>query len=361
MAVTSKGDVLEWGTGFDESTSIPQFILKSHNIKSVQISRGRIYAVSKSGDKLLSIATSKAEQLQEQKTGGASKWFFSKTSPRQVKIPMQRGENIKQISAGEKHILILTTNGRVFSSATGSHAQYSSEGQLGIPVLLDDDSSILPEDPHEISTLRGIRIAQIAAGANHSIARTEDGKVWVFGSNLYGQLGMDYSINTAFIPIPALLALDRLYNTRGEAKVACSSIAAGGDTSLFTVTNYKKQTDDLWVSGSGLHGQHGSGHYAHTLGTPQRIKSLCNLPILSISVGKRHLAAVIDTHSESSDQRQLMFWGGNDWFQLGNGKRSNIALPSQLKTDNVVSKSTSKFEETVVCGNLGTALYWRRI
>lgn len=42
---------------------------------------------------------------------------------------------------------------------------------------------------HEIPSLRGIRIAELAAGKKHSLARLEDGKVLGWGANGYGQLG----------------------------------------------------------------------------------------------------------------------------------------------------------------------------
>ncbi|KAK7205729.1 regulator of chromosome condensation 1/beta-lactamase-inhibitor protein II [Myxozyma melibiosi] len=417
-AVTAKGDVLVWGTGFDANSSTPLCILTKQDIATVQISQGRIYALTRSGNKLFSLPASKLDLEQTELKYEDKRWFFGLFAGfsrahafRTVQVPLRRGEKIAQIAAGDAHLLMLSSTGRVFSCATGSRAVYSTDGQLGVPVLLgsshfgssessssasqheEEEDFIVPEQVHEVATLRGFPIAQIAAGAKHSLARAADGRVWVFGSNLYGQLGMDYSVDTAFIPIPALLSLDRLYNTRGAADVSCRYIAAGGDSSLFAVQNRKKGVaEDVWVCGAGLHGQHGSGRFNHTLGTPQRVRQLCSIteysekdhatreiPIRSISVGKRHIAAVLDniTAPSSPVQRQLLIWGGNDWFQLGTGKRVNSPVPIpivqsakkaaeaeeavnlQKQLGHGKSRKGYEIEESVVCGNFGTAIYWR--
>lgn len=42
---------------------------------------------------------------------------------------------------------------------------------------------------HEIPSLRQVKIAEVAAGHRHSLARLEDGKALGWGANGYGQLG----------------------------------------------------------------------------------------------------------------------------------------------------------------------------
>lgn len=42
---------------------------------------------------------------------------------------------------------------------------------------------------HEIPALRGIHISELVAGADHSLARTPEGRVLGWGANNYGQLG----------------------------------------------------------------------------------------------------------------------------------------------------------------------------
>lgn len=66
-----------------------------------------------------------------------------------------------------------------------------------IPKLHEDDEiqTALEQDIrfatilHEIPALRGVEIAELAAGARHSLARLKDGRVLGWGANGYGQLG----------------------------------------------------------------------------------------------------------------------------------------------------------------------------
>ncbi|KAK9351173.1 regulator of chromosome condensation 1/beta-lactamase-inhibitor protein II [Lipomyces doorenjongii] len=413
VAVTARGDLLAWGDGYDPAANIPELILSSKNIRSVQISQDRIYALTDKGDTIYSLPGSRKEMQAVQEKEQNKKWYYSIFTPYRkapafttIKVPLGTFESIKQIVAGDYHLVILTSSGKVYTCITGSKPVYSTEGQLGVPILLGDGEpgSIVPEHLHEVATLRGVKIVQVAAGESHSVVRDDRGQVWSFGSNSHGQLGLDYTIDTAFIPIPRIIPLEKLYNVQGNADVFCEYIAAGGNNTLFSIRNRKRNLADLWISGSGLHGQHGTGRYLHMQGVPIRVKSLSGIqeycetsknykeiPIRYISIGKRHLAAVLDnaTGADSKVQRELFIWGGNDWFQLGNGKRSNLPRPDYMnqflstpqkrpkkqpvpqgeETQKFVNerqhlgagktKKGRKVEQTVVCGNYGSVVYWK--
>ncbi|KAK9493030.1 regulator of chromosome condensation 1/beta-lactamase-inhibitor protein II [Lipomyces doorenjongii] len=413
VAVTARGDLLAWGDGYDPAANIPELILSSKNIRSVQISQDRIYALTDKGDKIYSLPGSRKEMQAVQEKEQNKKWYYSIFTPYRkapafttIKVPLGTFESIKQIVAGDYHLVILTSSGKVYTCITGSKPVYSTEGQLGVPILLGEGEpgSIVPEHLHEVATLRGVKIVQVAAGESHSVVRDDRGQVWSFGSNSHGQLGLDYTIDTAFIPIPRIIPLEKLYNVQGNADVFCEYIAAGGNNTLFSIRNRKRSLADLWISGSGLHGQHGTGRYLHMQGVPIRVKSLSGIqeycetsknykeiPIRYISIGKRHLASVLDnaTGADSKVQRELFIWGGNDWFQLGNGKRSNLPRPDHMnqflstpqKTQKKQpvpqgeenqkfvnewqhlgagkTKKGRKVEQTVVCGNYGSVVYWK--
>ncbi|KAK9366280.1 regulator of chromosome condensation 1/beta-lactamase-inhibitor protein II [Lipomyces kononenkoae] len=413
VAVTARGDLLAWGDGYDPAASVPELILSGKNIRSVQISEGRIYALTNKGDKIYSIPGSKRDMQNSADNKQNMPWYSSifasygkSVEFDTIKVPHGAFENIKQIVAGDHHLVILTSGGKVYTCITGSNPVYSTEGQLGVPILLEDGEtdSIAPEQVHEVATLRGVNIVQVAAGQSHSVVRDDRGRVWSFGSNSHGQLGVDYTIDTAFVPIPNIIALDKLYNVKGNADVFCEYIAAGGNNTVYSVRNRKSNLADLWISGAGLHGQLGIGRYLHMQGVPGRIRSLSGIleyceedkkyqeiPIRYVSVGKRHLAAVLDnaTGTDSNSHRDLLIWGANDLFQLGNGKRSNLAKPDYMnqflsahekkpkkhgatnaeKTVEFInerqhlgagkSKKGRNVEETIVCGDYGAAVYWK--
>ncbi|KAK9463794.1 regulator of chromosome condensation 1/beta-lactamase-inhibitor protein II [Lipomyces oligophaga] len=411
VAVTPKGDLLQWGAGYSPTAERPEITLRGRDIRRAVISRGRIYAVNDAGTNVYSLAGTKSKQDLESKSSGWSIFHpfgKSKMTGKQLKVPLKRFEKITQIEAGENHLLLLTSKGRVFTAVTGSLPINTTDGELGVPVLLtgDPEESIAAESVFEVASLSKVHAVQIATGSHHSVIRSNDGRVWVFGSNLYGQLGMDYTVDTAYLPIPVHLALDRLYNVKGLAQLTCDYIAAGGESTYFVTHNLKKNEYDVWASGSGLHGQHGTGRYVHSQGTPVRIRALSSIseyseknsnirqvPIRYISVGRRHAAAVLDNTNDdrrAAVRRQLMVWGANDWFQIGNGRRSNQTKPTSMsdvladrtyargavgeevyKDDNVqvnesqrqLSEGQSKkgyhVEETIVCGPFSSAIYWK--
>jgi alpha-tubulin suppressor-like RCC1 family protein len=84
--------------------------------------------------------------------------------------------NITTIAAGDSHMLALASNGTVW--AWGNNFG----GQLGI-----GQSGNLTNHPVQVLGLSNV--TAIAAGANHSLALKNDGTVWAWGYNDYGQLG----------------------------------------------------------------------------------------------------------------------------------------------------------------------------
>jgi hypothetical protein len=84
--------------------------------------------------------------------------------------------DVKAIAAGWWHSLALTESGEVY--AWGSNGR----GQLGL-----GDT----EDRHTPTQVPGLgRVKAIAAGGEHSLALTESGEVYAWGSNGHGQLGL---------------------------------------------------------------------------------------------------------------------------------------------------------------------------
>jgi alpha-tubulin suppressor-like RCC1 family protein len=276
---------------------------------------------------------------------------------------MSWGEKVSDISSGLEHCLLLTSQGRLFSAASGSE-DFPSKGQMGVPGLTWTTRPQGPYDqPHEISTLRGFEIAKIAAGDYHSLAADIMGRVFAFGDNACGQLGFDFNPESPTIDAPSLLPIDKLYKgTNMVPKV--TNIAAGGTNSYFTIDAVRvagqseedprglgRVTADTGACGQGIWGGLGNGRWTHVQGTPTKIKALSGLfeydevkhvviPIrlAQISVGSTHMSAVMNnvTHVGASDRSSendtnwgadVLWWGGNEFYQLGTGKRNNVSNP----------------------------------
>lgn len=100
-------------------------------------------------------------------------------------------ESIRQLSAGNDHILILTVNGKVYSMGTGSR------GELGHGTMECE------QQPKLVESLTPLTIIQVACGGWHSVALTNDGNVYLWGWNKCGQLGNCCEVGEILdIPVP---------------------------------------------------------------------------------------------------------------------------------------------------------------
>lgn len=237
----------------------------------------------------------------------------------------------------------------------------------------------------EIPSLRGIPMQAIAAGDSHSVSLTTDGKVLAWGFNSFGQCGFLSGISSrpatsvgysgltqrhaytmeaasqnvnpagpkgsssACVPVPSQIDLVRA--TGGAQNLRCKGIRAGGDNTFFLLSSIKviknargqesaTPVDELYVSGKGQSGSLGNGGFSLTTASPVRIKALSGqqeyseklnsfvqIPISNLSVGSDgHVAAAI----VASGYRDLLVWGSNQSYQLGDGRRANSALPHYL-------------------------------
>lgn len=87
---------------------------------------------------------------------------------------------VEDISLGSSHTLCLLRNAKVL--CWGS----SKDGKMGLDAALDRVFLI----PKEMITLEKERIFQIFAGPFHSLALTEDGSIYSFGSSKDSKLGI---------------------------------------------------------------------------------------------------------------------------------------------------------------------------
>lgn len=390
-AINERGDLLQWGIGYSKDSRAPVPTLTGKGLTSLTISRDRIIALD-SGGRVYSVPVSEEDQARGSKPTESS-WIpywgsQSKISYRRIQ-PQDLGwsEKVSSISSGLEHLLLLTSTGRLFSAASSSEA-FPSRGEMGVPGLSWTTRPAGPYDqPHEITSLRGFEIDSIATGDHHSLALDKEGRAFAFGDNTSGQLGFDPSSESPYIDAPSLLALSRLYaGTSLSPRI--TSIAAGGANSFFTVdatlvaqprdsslpaSALGRITADTWACGQGILGTLGTGRWTHVQGTPAKIKALSGLfeydesnnsvvPIRlkRLSAGSTHASATMDNvtyvkagQGSAKDDRNdtnwgadVVWWGGNEYYQLGMGKRNNVAVPGYIQPlDTVAERERAKRKE----------------
>jgi alpha-tubulin suppressor-like RCC1 family protein len=371
-AITENGDLVQWGKGYSETDFKPTKTLTGKDLTSLCMSSDRILALSSNGS-VYSLPIAKNDQETGRKPKEGS-WlpFSSKiagVSYRLLEPALRLGEKVTAISGGLQHALLLTSSGRVFSVASSTEG-YPSFGQLGVPGLTWSTRPQGPVDTcHEVKALGNSKITGIATGDYHSLALTNDGNVYAFGDNSFGQLGSEFDPALPFNDTPTLVPLKLLYpGNIWLPKV--TAIAAGGANSFFTVDAQRilgpgeerstvrdlgRITADTWTCGRGIWGALGNGRWTHLQDVPTKVKALSGLfeydertkklsPIRlrNISVGTTHASAIMDNnaHLDTSSTSSLekssdwghdaLFWGGNEHFQLGTGKRSNLSRPAHI-------------------------------
>lgn len=95
-----------------------------------------------------------------------------------------RPENIRKIVGGAGHTLILDTNGQIYSCGLNDKGQTGNSNTKQRNVITFQKIHALE---HKI-------VIDICCGWDSSAALTRDGELYVWGSNRYGQLGLDHLV-----------------------------------------------------------------------------------------------------------------------------------------------------------------------
>lgn len=145
---------------------------------------------------------------------------------------------------------------------------------------------------------------EVSGGYGFTLALADDGTLWTWGSNSYGQLG-NGTTTASLVPIQIGSANDWL-----TAKASC-----GGDHSLAIKTD-----GTLWSWGRNSFGQLGNGTTTASLVPAQ------------IGTGHTWIAISCGAHSSTAirSDSTLWSWGWNYFGMVGNGTTSNVTLPTQI-------------------------------
>ncbi|XP_019408254.1 PREDICTED: probable E3 ubiquitin-protein ligase HERC6 isoform X4 [Crocodylus porosus] len=193
------------------------------------------------------------------------------------KIDVLLNHRVLQVTCGHYHSLALTQDGRVFSWGQNSH------GQLGLGKEFPSQAS-----PQQVASLNGIPLAQVAAGGAHSFALSLSGVVYGWGRNSARQLGLNQA-NTkeqVFKPwsVAALKSIGVIYISCGDEHTAVLT----QDGSVFTF-------------GDNSAGQLGY-HFSAVKTGPQKVEGIDG-PVSHLACGSYHTLVYI------SASGQLMSFG----------------------------------------------------
>ena len=156
------------------------------------------------------------------------------------------------------------------------------------------------------------RVAGIVCGAAHTLVATNDDKVYSFGTNENGELGLgDGAARDA---------------SRGRVPTCVTELSGrrvgpmgAGTHSVLLCQDY----DEVMAFGANTWGQLGLGHTTWH-GTPQRVPALCRVRVHALACGYAH------TYALTSEDVVYSF-GRNDDGQLGLGHTDAHATPQRVE------------------------------
>ncbi|XP_072611053.1 probable E3 ubiquitin-protein ligase HERC6 isoform X4 [Vulpes vulpes] len=144
-----------------------------NDIKIKQVSCGHYHSLALSeGGQVFSWGSNSDGQL------GLGREFPSQASPQRVRS--LDGIPLAQVAAGGAHSFALSLSGTSFGWGR------NNAGQLA---LRKNTVSGQSYKPHSISALKNLGVIYISCGYEHTVVLTQNGKVFTFGDNTYGQLG----------------------------------------------------------------------------------------------------------------------------------------------------------------------------
>lgn len=274
-------DLYTWGSGVrgilghkdEDNEKLPRVVdsLLGRNITMVTCGVAHTMALSAQGE-VFSWGSGKYGRL-------GHGHMRDRFSPLMIGAPL-RGLQVIQIACHENHSAALTDVGQLFT--WGRAGPY-----LGYEVV--DNKQMRPRP---VDALAQIRVVAVSCGRTHTLACTDTERVYSFGENRFGELGLgDCEPKTVPTEIPSLT---------GALKIAC-----GGHHSACIDRSYT-----LLMWGWGERGQLGQGNQ-ESLYAPAPVKSFPKeIQVTEISCGDAHNCALMSNGTAYS-------WGDNTATQLG--------------------------------------------
>lgn len=288
---------------------------------------------------------------------------------------------IKKITGGAGHTLILDDRGRVYSCGWNNKGQAAASTRDGIPFFQE-----------VAGALRNLTVVDVACGWDSSAALTEEGLLYLWGSNAFGQLGVDpnvlrwtqepfeIQINEKVHRVSMGLRHTALINefhkvlvsgSNGKGQLGFDSPETNTSRSVHSFTEISAisgveeiacgqhytvvttKNGDLYVTGDNKHGQLGLDPNA-LVKTPSLIK-LTNLSLeakIKLHTGWSHTMLLLGN--------EVFSWGRNTYGQLGCPENER---PTPWKMERVagigkIRQIAVGSEHNVALTESGTVLCW---
>lgn len=232
------------------------------------------------------------------------------------------GSNAKtQLACGSDNASFLDGNGNFWAWGECNSQQLG----IGHPYKNNRYSTI----PIRLEGLTGV-VALAPSG--HYMALKEDGTVWTWGKNTYGQLGNGTKSDSSIPTQVQGLAGTRVKQIAGENRWSMALAEDG----------------TVWTWGYNKYGQLGNGTKVDSL-TPVQVSDLGN--VVQIAASSSHGLALKDDGS-------IWAWGRNNEGQLGNNTKVDSLTPVKVSGDNKYTRIGAGSYHSAAIKDDGTVWCW---
>jgi alpha-tubulin suppressor-like RCC1 family protein len=300
LALTADGSVWAWGDnefgqlglGSRDDQRTPRRVPLAGRATAIAAGRATSYAVTEGGevwswgDNLLGrLGTSVVPIVCAR---GRSFGEPGGISTRPVRVEGLTG--VATIAAGDTHALALTAGGEVWGWGENQWDQTGWRGEECRNISTDRSNAFV-RTPLRVQL--PTRATAIAAGGTHSLALAEDGLVWSWGANTFGQLGNSLPGDKHFIPVQV-------------SGIAGVTAIAGGESTSIAVAREPAGQETVWIWGRGASGA--TCQFAS--GTPYQTTSPCSVAPVSVTglPGATAAAARTSAVKKVSTPLRTQYW-----------------------------------------------------
>ncbi|KAM4779159.1 secretion-regulating guanine nucleotide exchange factor isoform 2-T2 [Cyanocitta cristata] len=224
-------------------------------------------------------------------------------------------EKVVNVAAGLRHALAATDSGLVLQWGTGmaSRAKRASQGKA-LPVFLT------AKEPCEVTGLEDVKVKTVAAGSYHSVSLTDEGCLYVWGSNKHGQL----------VSRDIFLAEPKKIDTQCFSHEKIGAVWSG-----WTHLVARTEAGKVFTWGRADYRQ--LGRHAGVPGGQQSTASehclelLCNIPVSVPCLNGASQIACGSEHNLAIVGGQCFSWGWNEHGMCGDGTEANVRVPKPVK------------------------------
>jgi len=216
---------------------------------------------------------------------------------------------VRQLACGEGHVLANCVDGTVWSWGRNEC------GQLGH----GDTEELKYMRPTQVMDLAANCCISIGAGGKHSTALTTKHKVFAWGSNECGQLGLGIRDELRAYP-------DSVRGLELPVRTWCAD--------NFTVA--LSMTEQVYVWGGNEHGQLGLGHTS-SINAPRALSFFESVQVSQLVCGSHHCLALVAFQPPGFERtfktiERVYAWGRGDEGQLGLGDTVSRMVPTHVTT-----------------------------